>query len=140
MKNYWAERSALKKLMTKKALQKLRNSTPSSSHCDLSKTTTKKDEYEKLYIALHSASHKMVAGGGEFPVWLAIPTWVATLFSKVTGQQYTPNKNEVEYIGTLNNLFRLYVDPDSPKDVILIGSKWKINGEPLHMDMMTVQS
>ena len=91
---------------------------------------TVKEKYESLYVKVTEVSNvihrKTLRGGAN---WLVTSPEVASIFETATAG-FAPAPSEtftsslgVQYVGTINNRWRLYKDPLFPSNQILMGYK-----------------
>lgn len=91
---------------------------------------TIKEKYESLYVKVVEISNvvhrKTLRGGAN---WLVTSPEVASVFETATAG-FAPNPSEtftsslgIQYVGTINNRWRLYKDPLFPTNQILLGYK-----------------
>jgi hypothetical protein len=91
---------------------------------------TIKEKYESLYIKVVEVSNvihrKTLRGGAN---WLVTSPEVASIFETATAG-FAPSPSEtftsslgIQYVGTVNNRWRLYKDPLFPSNQILMGYK-----------------
>lgn len=91
---------------------------------------TIKEKYESLYVKVVEASaqiHRKTMRGGAN--WLVTSPEVASIFETATAG-FAPSPSEtftsslgIQYVGTVNNRWRLYKDPLFPSNQILMGYK-----------------
>lgn len=91
---------------------------------------TIKEKYESLYVKIVEMSaviHRKTLRGGAN--WLVTSPEVASIFETATAG-FAPNPSEtftsslgIQYVGTINNRWKLYKDPLFPTNQILMGYK-----------------
>jgi hypothetical protein len=131
MRNKWIQIIREKKFLDHDKLMEMRKNAKNNSSLDLTQFTNliMKEKYEKIYYKLCSTTTAcMNKGYAKTQVDMSWPTWLITspitgaIFEIAMGGSLKSQINNVfEYIGTLNNKWRVYQDDNWPLDEMMIG-------------------
>ena len=137
MKNEIVDKLKLKEFFNHEKLIKIKDKVLSIPHMYITGTYNK---YEYLYEQISKTTNYCILNGANGLFWIVTSPKVGNLleigFPNAIQKQHNDQiimGLDPYCIGTLNNKWLVYVDPQWPENELLIGANWTENPDPKHM-------